>query len=59
MYEKLKTLLRRLVKEGRLPSEPTEEQKIDWAYSNLAIDRPGLTKEEFQKSYEKAKKKAL
>jgi hypothetical protein len=41
-YDELKWMCRKLMAEGKLPTEPTLEQKIDFVYGNLAIDRPGL-----------------
>lgn len=44
-YEELKRQIQQLQREGKLPSEPTHEQRVDWAYGNTALDCEGVTRD--------------
>tara|TARA_R110002073_G_scaffold329479_2_gene511969 strand:- start:12429 stop:12608 length:180 start_codon:yes stop_codon:yes gene_type:complete len=44
-YEKLKEQIQKLQVEGKLPSVPTHEQRVDWAYGNTALDCEGVTRD--------------
>lgn len=37
--------VKELQAEGKLPTEPTDEQRIDWAYGNTVIENPDITRE--------------
>lgn len=44
-YEELMAEVGRLRSEGLVPSKPTREQMIDWAYGNTKIESDGMTRE--------------
>lgn len=44
-YEKLRDEVRRLQAEGRLPTWPTDQQRIDWAFGNTAIENKDVTRD--------------
>lgn len=45
-YENLVAEAKRLQKEGTLPSEPTREQRISWAYGQTKIENSAVTLED-------------
>lgn len=45
-YEDLVAEAKRLQKEGTLPSEPTREQRISWAYGQTKIENSDVTRED-------------
>ena len=44
-YEELLAEVDRLRDEGRVPTRPTREQMIDWAYGNTKIENNNVTRE--------------
>jgi hypothetical protein len=44
-YEELLSEVRRLQDAGRLPTRPTRDQRIDWAYGNTKIENTDITRE--------------
>lgn len=44
-YEELLAEVRRLQDAGKLPTRPTREQRIDWAYGNTKIENSAVTRE--------------
>lgn len=45
-YENLVAEAKRLQKEGALPSEPTREQRISWAYGQTKIENSAVTRDD-------------
>jgi hypothetical protein len=45
-YENLVAEAKRLQREGALPSEPTREQRISWAYGQTKIENSEVTLED-------------
>jgi hypothetical protein len=44
-YEELLSEVRLLQDAGQLPTRPTREQRIDWAYGNTKIENNTITRE--------------
>lgn len=44
-YEQLREEVRKLQDQGKLPVWPTNEQRVDWAYGNTAIENKDVTRE--------------
>lgn len=44
-YNELKEKIQQLQGEGKLPSQPTRAQRVDWAYGNTALDCDGVTRD--------------
>ena len=44
-YNELKERIQELQNTGKLPTKPTDEQRVDWAYGNTAIDCQGVTRD--------------
>lgn len=44
-YDALKEQTLKLIAQGKLPSTPTREQRIDIAYGNAAIENDDVTRE--------------
>jgi hypothetical protein len=44
-YEQLKAKVLQLQQEGRLPTWPTDEQRVDWVYGNTKIENDAITRE--------------
>jgi hypothetical protein len=44
-YSELSARIRRLQEENALPIYPTEEQRVDWAFGNAAIENSSVTRE--------------
>lgn len=42
-FEDLLAEIKRLQESGRLPKSPTEEERISWAYGNVALSNPNVT----------------
>jgi hypothetical protein len=42
-YSELSAEIRRLQRENVLPTYPTHEQRVDWAYGNAAIENSAVT----------------
>ena len=43
-FKKLRAEVQRLQDEKKLPTWPSDEQKIDWAHGNAAIENPDVTR---------------
>lgn len=54
-YTKLAQAVKSLQRAGKLPVEPTDEQRADWAYGNAATSNPDVTYEMAVKAVEGAK----
>lgn len=44
-YEELLAQVQKLQSAGRLPVEPTRDQRVDWAYGNTKIENADITRE--------------
>jgi hypothetical protein len=44
-YEEMKRVLQDLVRAGKLSATPTREERIDFAYSNVKLSNPAITRE--------------
>jgi hypothetical protein len=44
-YDELKARVLQLTAEGKLPSVPTREQRIDFAYGNTKIENDDVTRD--------------
>ena len=44
-YEEMKNELVRLANSGKIPSRPTREQRVDFAYGNAKIENDRITRE--------------
>jgi hypothetical protein len=44
-YEELLEKVRALQNSGQLPSRPTRDQRVDWAYGNTKIENNDVTRE--------------
>lgn len=51
-YEKLLEQVQRLQKEGKLSTQPSDEQRADWAYGNTALSNPDVTLDMARKAVE-------
>ncbi len=47
--------VRRLRAAGRLPSRPTRDETIDWAYGNTVLSNPSVTREMVEQAYDELK----
>lgn len=45
-YEELLATVRRLQTEGRLPTRPTREQRISWAYGQTKLENSKVKRED-------------
>ncbi len=46
--------VKRLMDEGKIPKEPTREERIDWVYGNCKISNENVTREMVEKAVDKA-----
>lgn len=53
-YDDLKKRCLELIAEGRLPSVPTREQKIDLVYGNCKLSNPDVTREMVERAVDEA-----
>lgn len=44
-YEQLLAEVQKLQSDGRIPTQPTREQRVDWAYGNTKIENADVTRE--------------
>lgn len=55
-YDQLLEEVRTLQDQGRLPSRPTRDQRIDWAFGNTKIENADVTRDMAERAVdEKAK----
>jgi hypothetical protein len=52
-YEKLLSEVRRLQDKGDLPTRPTKEQRISWAYGQTKIENSKVTMDDAVRAVEK------
>lgn len=52
-YEKLLSEVRRLQDQGDLPTRPTKEQRISWAYGQTKIENSKVTMDDAVRAVEK------
>ena len=51
-YEEMRDEVLRRQAEGSLRSEPTREERIDWAYGNAVIENSEITREAVERAFD-------